>query len=72
MSRIQWFNEPPDRSALARRVPALEDHAEGRPEVVAAEVTAKRQAEAKYPLLRSFQPIQRLLPRHPFGRIDVG
>jgi hypothetical protein len=72
MSRIQRFNEPPDRSALARRVPPLEDHTQRRPELVAAEVAAKRQAVPEHPLLRSRQPLQRLLLWRAFGRIDVG
>ena len=72
MSRIQRFDEPPDRSALARRVPSLEDHTERRPELVAAEVAAKRQSVPEHPLLRSRQPFERLLLRRAFGRIDVG
>jgi hypothetical protein len=35
-------------------------------------VAAKRQAVPEHPLLRSRQPIQRLLLWRAFGRIDVG
>jgi hypothetical protein len=58
---IQGGDQALDGAALAGGVPALEDHAERRPDLVLPELTAEQQPQPQQPLLSVLQPMLGLL-----------
>jgi hypothetical protein len=61
-----------DRSALPRRVPALEDDAQRRPEPGLADLPTQHQAQVQQAPRRGLQPGRLLTLRHPDGEVDLG
>jgi hypothetical protein len=58
---VEGGDEAPDGAALARRVPALEEHAQGRAELAAADQSAELEPEGEEPLLGRLDPVLALL-----------
>src|SRR5262249_61073468 len=64
VARVDWGDEALDRAALAGRVPALEDDAHGRPELLGADLAAEREPKLDQPLPREVERPRLLLPAH--------
>jgi hypothetical protein len=61
VARVERRQEPLDRPALARRVPALEEDAHRRPDVAVADQAAERQAQRREPPLGGLEALRLLL-----------
>src|SRR5256884_5730715 len=70
--RIQRADEALDAAALAGGVPALEHHAQRRPDPVVADLAAEDQAQVQQPQDRGFQALGALLSRQGRGEVDLG
>ncbi len=62
---VERLDEPLDRTALARGVPALEDDAHRRPELAVIQLAAVDQAKVQQAALRLSYPLPFLVLREP-------
>jgi hypothetical protein len=69
---VELLDQPLDRPALARGVPALEEHAQRRAQLPGADLPAEQQAQVHQPLLGLRQLLLGLLLRQSYGQVDLG
>ena len=72
MARIQGADQPADRAALARGIPALEQHAQRWPQLALAQLAAHLQAQGQQSLLGRRYALDPLRFPELALQVDVG
>ncbi|CAN5620044.1 hypothetical protein BH24ACT24_BH24ACT24_07550 [soil metagenome] len=70
MAGVEWRDEPLDRAALARGVPALEEHAHRRSGLVLAEHAGEPEPELEQSALRGLEALGLLVSREREGEVE--